>query len=134
MLPAWIVLPLAGLTLLVTAAHVLAIQNPQVPLRRRRIRTANGLIMMFVIALLAYAIGIAEVVHDPAAAPRETRMFLTVWGAIIGLLGIVVTMAGLDAVHTIRLGVTSRRELRRRLQIDSIDSASNRREATRDAS
>ncbi len=62
MLPPWVVLPLAGLTLLVTAAHVLALQTSDLPSRRRRLRTAAGVLMMLVTGLLAYALGLGAAV------------------------------------------------------------------------
>lgn len=116
MLPGWLVLPVAALTLLVVAAHVLAVQAGDMPLRRKRLRIANGLLMMFVTALLAYALGMAGVIQEPIAQPGEARRFVLVWMAIIGLVGIVVALAGADAIATISHGWGVRKHLRQEMR------------------
>ena len=112
-LPGWGVLPVAGATMVVIAAHILNLHQTPMPPRRRRIRTVNGLLMMFVSALLAYAIGIAHGVEHPSASPSQTREFLVVWLLIIGLVGIIVIMAGLDAATTMRHSLARRAAMRR---------------------
>jgi len=80
-LPAWVVLPVSGLTMLVVACHVLATHAADMPLRRRRLRVANGLLMMFVTALLAYALGVAGVVETPRAQPADAMATVVrAWG------------------------------------------------------
>jgi hypothetical protein len=115
-LPGWLVLPFAAVTMLVVATHVLATHAGSLPPRRRRLRIANGIIMMFVTALLAYALGVAAVVEDPTAQPTETRSFVTIWLAIIGLVGLVVALACADAVATVAHGWGIRRDLRREMR------------------
>lgn len=111
-LPGWLVLPAAALTMLVVAVHVLATHAGDLPLRRKRLRIANGLLMMLLVALLAYALGVAAVVHEPRTAPKEAREFVVVWLSIIGLVALVVTLAAADAIATVVHGWALRKELR----------------------
>lgn len=121
LLPAWIVVPIAAAAVLVLAAHVLAIQHTPMPPRRLRIRTANGLLMMLVASLLAYALGVAPTVVNPTTNPNAARDFLIVWSSIMSLLTMVIGLAALDVAHTARLALTTRRKLREefRAQIGS---------------
>ncbi len=111
-LPAWAVVPVAGAAVLVLAAHVLAIQQAAMPVRRRRIRTANGLLMMLIASLLAYALGVAPVVRNPATNPEQASSFLIVWSAIMSLLTLVIAMAAMDVAFTARLALEGRRRVR----------------------
>jgi uncharacterized membrane protein len=125
----WIVLPMAAVTLIVTAAHVVALQmaaDPPLPARRRRIRTAAGVLMMFVTTFLAYALGVLDALPSPGSDPQGSRIFLLTWLSIASLLLIVVFLAVLDlgvtareaALHRLKL----RHELRRRLADDLLAS------------
>ncbi len=118
-LPGWVVLPVAAATMLVVAGHVLATHAGDLPMRRRRLRVVNGILMLFVTAFLAYALGVAAVVEEPTARPRETREFVIVWLLIIGLLGVVISLAGADAIATLVHGWQARRELRRQMRLDA---------------
>ncbi len=116
LLPAWLVVPIAAAAVLVLAAHVMAIQQEPMPARRRRIRTANGLLMMLVSSLLAYALGVAPSVGNPTTNPDAARTFLLVWSAIMSLLAVVIGLAALDVAHTASLAVGVRRKLREELR------------------
>lgn len=116
MLPAWVVLPIGCSALVVTAAHVLALQVSDAPARRKRIRTANGLLMMIITALLCWALGVAPVVSNPATTPGDTRTFLLVWSAIITLVALMVVLAAMDVAFTARLALSERGRLRRELR------------------
>jgi len=116
MLPAWLVIPLAMLTMLLIAAHVLSVQVSPLDTIRKRLRIANGLIMMLVTAMLAYALGIAPTFSTPRADPDRARGFLLVWLAIIGFLGISVAMAICDALATARDALRQRRILRQEMR------------------
>ena len=119
----WLVLPVATLTMLFIGAHVLATQVAAMPAYRKRLRIVNGLVMMFVAAALAYALGIAPAVVDARANPVQARAFVAVWLVIIGLLGVVVAIAVMDAVGTAGSGVRNRlasqREFREKLAADA---------------
>ncbi|HPO93837.1 MAG TPA: hypothetical protein PL072_10245 [Phycisphaerales bacterium] len=116
-LPAWLVMPLAGVTLLVIAAHVVAMHVSEMPVKRRRIRSAAGVLMMMVTALLAYALGVLDALPSPASDPQATRAFVLCWLAILGLLMLVVMLAVIDLGHTARLAAAARKDLRRELRL-----------------
>lgn len=115
-LPGWVVLPVVSVTLLVVAVHVLMTHEGDLPPRRRRLRVANGLLMMLLVALLGYALGVAAVVEEPRTAPAAAREFVIVWLSIVGLVAIVVTMAGADAIATVAHGWGIRKQLRREMR------------------
>jgi len=96
--PAWIVLPLALIALVIQAGYLLALKElpkKMMPPSRRRIRTASGWLSMFAIPLIAYGFGIATT-DDP-------RMFAIVWMVVIGLISGILMLAGLDAINSMRL-------------------------------
>lgn len=126
LLPAWAVVPIAAASIIVLAAHVLAIQQLRMPPRRRRIRTANGLLMMLIASLLAYALGVAPTITNPTTNPESARNFLLVWSAIMSLLSIVIGLAALDVAHTARIALSARRKLRQEFR-DKLGSARDER-------
>jgi hypothetical protein len=121
-LPGWIVLPLGALLMLVVAVHVLAVRaSPLLSGRRKRLRVAGGVLMIFVTALLTYALGLAPEVADPLKEPGRARAFVLIWLAIVGLVGILVAIAVVDALATASMGVQAHRNLARgmRAQIEA---------------
>jgi len=116
MVPGWIVLPLAGATMLFIALHVLAVQISPMDMLRKRLRISNGLIMMLVTAMLAYALGVADIVGNPRGEPAKARAFVLIWMAIVGLLGIVVAIAVADALGTAREALRQRRQMRHEMR------------------
>ncbi|HHN78211.1 MAG TPA: hypothetical protein ENK11_05990 [Phycisphaerales bacterium] len=104
-LPFWFVGPLAGLTMLVIAGHLLAMRDAKdrIPASRYRIRTVNGGIMLVAVPLLASAFSVI-----PTNRPRP---FLLIWTACIGLLAVVVVLALLDAINNARLGLLEAQRL-----------------------
>jgi hypothetical protein len=102
--PAWFVLPLSALALLVVAGHWVALGRADMPMTRKRLRSANGLVMLFSIPVLAYSFGIAD-----TAQPRR---FVLAWMLSAGLLVIVLALAGLDLLYTLRLALAERRSFR----------------------
>ena len=112
MLPAWLVLPPAAAVLLVIAAHVNAVRGEggaAMPESRKRLRTASGVLMMVVTCLLAYALGIV----DPNA---KAGMFAMAWMSVAVMLFMVVILAGLDALNTLKINHSQRQELREQLR------------------
>jgi len=105
--PLWFVGPACVIALVVVSAHVVAIGKAEMPASRRRIRTVNGVLMMFTIPMLAYAFGVAT--------PDRPRLFGMVWTLVVGLLAIVLFLAALDIANTWRLNWLARRELRRQI-------------------
>lgn len=103
-LPPWLVLPLGLFTLVVVAAHLhLMHGDTTMPPSRKRIRTANGVVMLFATPLIAFAFGILS--------PADVRTFTITWAAIIGLLFVILLLAGLDALNTLRLHASDRSDL-----------------------
>jgi hypothetical protein len=107
--PAWLVLPLAILALLVIAGHVLALDKAQMPASRKRIRKVNGILMMFTTPLVAYAFAIVS--------PQRARLFVMVWMIVAGLVTLVLLLALLDVANTWRVTWMERRELRRQMEL-----------------
>lgn len=106
--PWWIVVPLAVVAILATAAHIIALREAPpgaLPESRRRIRIATGWVIMGAIPLTAYAFGIAD--------PGKPGVYTIVWMSVIGLLGAIVLLAMLDGFNTVRLHRDEARRLRR---------------------
>ena len=107
LLSPWFVIPLSIFALLVIAAHVLTLDQAEMPASRKRIRRVNGLLMMFTVPLVAYAFGIAT--------PARPRVFVMVWMIVAGLVMLVLSLALLDVVNTWRVTRRQRRELRKQI-------------------
>ncbi|MFO0861525.1 MAG: hypothetical protein U0570_13300 [Phycisphaerales bacterium] len=103
LLPAWIVLPVATVVLMVVAVHLLVLLRSEMPASRRRIRTVNGWLMLFLVPIAACAFGIVT--------PQNPRTFVLVWIAVVSLLLLMVLLAVLDMANTTRLYSRERREL-----------------------
>lgn len=106
--PTWLVLPLAAVMLLLLAGYLISLQSGDVPPKRRRIRSANTMVMLLATPLIAYAFGIV--------APANARLFLLTWLAITGLLALMILLAGLDALYSMRLHREQRRAVRESLR------------------
>ncbi len=109
--PAWLVLPLAFLALLATAAHIVALRDAPrgaLPESRRRIRIATGWVILITVPLTAYAFGIAQ--------PAKAGTYLMVWMMVTALLGAILILAMLDAFNTVRLHRAAAGRLRRDFQ------------------
>jgi hypothetical protein len=116
--PAWLVLPMAVVTVLVLAGHMHVMHGtPGVPVSRRRIRSVNAGLMLVTIPVLAYAFGIAT--------PARTQAFAVAWSAGALLLGLIVLVALADVVNTWRLHGGERARLR--LQMRALRAAAGRR-------
>jgi cytochrome bd-type quinol oxidase subunit 2 len=107
--PAWLVLPVAVLAMLVVAGHVLLLYRAEMPPARKRIRTVNSLLMMFTIPLTAAAFSLV-----PPAQPH-TRLFVMLWMLVAGLIVIVLFLAMVDIVITFLAHRAERAELRRQI-------------------
>jgi len=120
--PGWLVLPLAAVALLATAAHIIALREAPrgaLPESRRRIRIATGWVIMVAIPLTAYAFGIAT--------PSSVGTYMIVWMAVTGLIGAILLLAMLDALNTMRLHRADVRRLRdefRRIQGEGLGGGS----------
>tara|TARA_R110000782_G_scaffold57258_18_gene119755 strand:- start:53035 stop:53433 length:399 start_codon:yes stop_codon:yes gene_type:complete len=109
--PGWLVLPLAAVALIATAAHIIVLREAPkgaIPESRRRVRVATGWVILVTIPLTAYGFGIAD--------PGRPGVFMTVWLAVIGLIGSILLLAMLDAANTLRLHRAESRRLRQDLR------------------
>ena len=95
LLPAWVVLPVAAIMLLVVATHLMLLLKSDMPASRRRIRTLNGWIMLFLVPIGAAAFGVVT--------PSDPRMFLLIWIVVVLMLFLLIGRAMLDLVNTTRL-------------------------------
>lgn len=91
--PAWLVFPMAFVTMLVIAGHLGALARADMPVSRRRIRRANGWLMMFLVVAIACAAGLTT----------THRLFVMLWMLVAGLTGLVLIIAWLDAINSLRI-------------------------------
>lgn len=105
--PIWVSGPLAMLTLLVVAAHLMAMRGAAMPESRRRIRTANGWLILITAPMLAIAFSVVS--------PQQPRQFALAWAVAMLLLTMVIIMAVVDMVNNMRLARLNRQKLRRSL-------------------
>lgn len=108
LLPWWFVIPLAALAVVVLTIHLLVLNAAVMDPRRRRIRMANNLLMIFLTPLIAYGFAVVPV--------SNARAFMIIWTLVPGLLLIVVMLALADALHSLRLHRQARRNLRARFR------------------
>ena len=104
-LPVWVVAPMAVVTMLLLAGHLTGLRTAAMPESRRRIRTANGVLMMFVVPLIAYLFGVAT--------PAKPAPFVIGWTTVTAMLGMVLLLALLDMLNTARLHRAELRRIRR---------------------
>lgn len=104
-IPGAVTLPLAGLAMVAVAAHVVLTERISQDVIRRRIRLANGWMMLVAIPLIAAGFSFI----NPNARPR---MFLIVWLTIIAMVSMSILLALADVAHTAVLARRSMRALR----------------------
>lgn len=100
--PAWVAVPMGIVTLFVIMAHAAALREAPMPESRRRIRTANAVLMMCAVPLVTYALAIVP--------PANARPFVIAWTSVVCFLGIILMLALLDVLNTLRI---RRREVAR---------------------
>ncbi len=108
--PAWAVLPVAGLVVLWALWYAWRIHaRPGMAPVRRRIRTANAVVMVALAGALSYGLcGVSS-----AASPR---VFVTIWTAAALLTLVMACLALLDSWYTARLSLRAAGQLRRELR------------------
>ncbi len=105
LMPSWFVLPVATIVLLVLTAHLLAMNAAEVEPRRRRLRTANNILMMLTTPLIAYGFGVVDV--------GDGRRFVLVWTLVPILLLMIVLLALADMFNTLAIHRRRHRDTRR---------------------
>lgn len=101
MVTPWVTIPLAAVGMVLLAGYTLAIQRDDVPAARKKVRTALGVLNMFIIAAFAYGVSVAN--------PADRKAFAVVWLLVVGLVSCSVLLALLDAAITVRIAVRERR-------------------------
>ncbi len=108
-LPAWLVVPTSLLLLMAVAVHMHAMRDAPMPESRRRIRTANGWLMLLTVPLATYAFCMLRT--------DNPRLFVLVWAAVVGLVGLVVMVAMVDMLNNVRLASLARKRLREHVRL-----------------
>ena len=108
-LPAWLVVPTSLLLLMAVAVHMHAMRTSSMPDSRRRIRTANGWLIMLTVPLATYAFCMLRT--------DNPRTFVLVWAAVVGLVGLVVMVAMVDMLNNVRLASLARKRLREHVRL-----------------
>lgn len=104
LIPAWFCLPIAAMLFAAVAVHMGATHRSEHPPSRKRIRNANGILILINLPLLATGFSLI----NPNAHPQ---IWALVWLAAGALLFCNVTLAMLDVVNTLRLARHSASEL-----------------------
>jgi hypothetical protein len=102
--PFWLAATVATVSMLLLAAHLVALNRAPMESRRKRIRLATSFLMMVVVPLLAYGFGVTRT--------SEPRAFVYVWTIIPALLLMVILLAIADVLNTLTLNRRRQRELR----------------------
>lgn len=92
----WIILPLALVAMLIVSAHVTITQASNAPASRRRLRVANGWVMLITLPLLAAGVSLL-------APEKSPRLFVMTWVVVVLLLTLSILLALADAANTLRL-------------------------------
>jgi len=101
--PLWFVAPMAAATFLVVAAHLMACLHADMPASRRRIRLANGSLILLTLPVLTYALCFVS--------PSEGRPFVIAWTLLAGATTIVMALAWLDVANNLRLAARERQAM-----------------------
>lgn len=104
-LPAWLVIPSAVVVMLTVAAAITVTAKHTTPASRRRVRLANGWVMLLLTPLAATGFSLIDSAQHP-------RLFVQIWILVIGLIAISVVLAILDILNTARLARLAHRRLR----------------------
>jgi len=96
LIPAWFCVPVAGLLFAIVALHMRATAKSDHPASRKRIRLANGILILINLPLLTAGFSLI----NPNAHPKP---WVLIWVAAMALLACNVGLAIVDVVNTLRL-------------------------------
>lgn len=96
LIPVWFCVPVAALLFAIVALHMRGTARSDHPPSRKRIRFANGILILINLPLLTAGFSLI----NPSAHPRP---WVLVWVAAMALLACNVGLAMLDVVNTLRL-------------------------------
>lgn len=106
MVSPWIAIPIAAVGMVMIAGYTLGIQRDDVPPARRRLRTASGVLHIFIIALIAYGTSIAQAT---GATADQKKLFVLTWMLVVGLVALAIALALADVIVNVRIHVRERR-------------------------
>lgn len=115
----WILLPISGASMLLIASHIALVRRAPVeemPESRRRIRSANGVLLLAITMLLTYALGYVGMLPSGGGAIGHVRAFVVVWMVILALVPVVLLLAAMDMVDTARKQRDAARVMRAQLR------------------
>jgi hypothetical protein len=98
------VVPPALVLVIAVGAHMAGMRGREMPPSRRRIRTANGVLMLLTVPLTAFAFC--------AVSPTDPRFFVLTWFAVVVMVGLVVAMAMADILNNLWLAHRHTQDLR----------------------
>jgi hypothetical protein len=101
--PAWFVVPVGFVTLIVLAGHLLSLRNVPMPASRVRIRVANSVLMFIGTLMLMYSLAYVP--------PSDGRRFVLCWMAVGAMVVVVLVLAWVDVFNNMRLARIERVEL-----------------------
>ncbi len=105
LVPIWVSAPLAMITLVTVAAHLLAMRGADMPESRRRIRTANGWLILITVPVLVVAFSVVS--------RSQPRQFVLIWVVAMALVCFTILMAFVDMVNNLRIARIQRQRLSR---------------------
>ncbi|MFG0256902.1 MAG: hypothetical protein ACF8GE_03265 [Phycisphaerales bacterium JB043] len=113
-IPPLLALPLCGLLMIVVAVHMEHTLDSDAPRSRKRLRIANGWVMLFALPLLAT--GSSLVGHE-----THPRLFALVWSGALMLLMLALMLALGDVLNTMRLASRSHARMRDRFRSELLE-------------
>lgn len=112
----FLTLPLASVLMVVIAIHIEHTLEHTSPRSRKRLRMANGWVMLLVVPLLATGSSLVN-------ADTHPRLFALVWTTAILFLMLALLLACADVLNTLRLTIRSRTTLKHQLHADLLHTA-----------
>lgn len=109
MLSPWIAVPMGVVTAAIVIAHMRATYESEQPESRKRIRIANGIVMLIVIALLAAGMSLID--HQTHPSP-----WILTWVGTMLLLWLIIVLGIADMLNTARIGRERKRQFRAAMQ------------------
>lgn len=100
----WLAAALGSGVLVVLGGHLAALGMVPMESRRRRLRATSTVLMMLSVPVGVYAFGVAT--------PARPRPYVFVWMLIVALMMVVLLLAVLDVMHSVRLHRRQMRQLR----------------------
>lgn len=106
LLPWFVTIPSGALIVAFLASHLAALARVEgMDVTRQRIRQANGIVMLALVPLMTAGLSLVDPTRQPA-------VWVVIWTIAIFLVLVMIAMAMLDALNTVRIARERRAELR----------------------